>query len=85
MKYSNLHNEIQKHNRSIWWNKNKYIIIGFLVLCLLALGMAWWNKANAMNGLAIHKCISDVRDINQVDAASTLKVESCLTNPYIIQ
>ena len=87
---SELYNEIH-YLRPVrnWWNKHKELTLAIIFSILMAatifIVLSYWNRAEAMNGLAIHECISDVRAINQVDVASTLKVGDCVNNPYQIK
>ena len=63
-----------------------------ITICVI-LFIAWfvyrWNTVSAEAatnyGQAVHICISDVREINQNNAAIHLDPQKCIANPYVIR
>jgi hypothetical protein len=78
------HFSIDRYHRSQWWKRNRFIVYGFIVLAIIALAIAYYNHALAMDYPAIHKCIETAKYLNQI-ATVHLDVAGCINHPNTIQ
>ena len=72
------HFSIDRYHRSQWWKRNRFIVYGFIVLAIICLVIAWWNKALAVNYQSVHQCIETYKALNQNNATMHLNVQDCV-------
>ena len=76
--HSNIHNEIVKHNREVWFRNNWHWLV-FAIAIVFALIVAWhYTQAAQIDQKSLVKCVNAARLLNSESVLAHHSVYKCI-------